>query len=156
MSSVSHLGQKLCHFFWDNLCPQKEFFWVCCQKCSGHKAVKFGRNTYLNCDYISQKIIQFWGGRVVNLFSVLIWCGMTDPMGSISKEECLYLIWPGTSEDASSDWTYLHFSYLWSAKRSADICISLFTCVLCRMFCVLTLCNKNQALEIFCPKLEVM
>jgi hypothetical protein len=24
---------------------------VCSQKSSGHKAVKFGRNTYLHCDY---------------------------------------------------------------------------------------------------------
>jgi hypothetical protein len=55
MSYVSQLGQKLCHFSKDNFWPKKRVFLtaldVCFQKCSGHKAVKFGRKTYLNWDY---------------------------------------------------------------------------------------------------------
>jgi hypothetical protein len=53
MSSVSQVGQKLCHFFKDNMCP-KYFFTtsdVCSQKSNSHKAVKFGRITRLHWDY---------------------------------------------------------------------------------------------------------
>jgi hypothetical protein len=51
---------------------------VCCQKSSGHKAVKFGRNAFLNWDYNLTKnhsILRGSGWKCH--FSVLIWCGMT-------------------------------------------------------------------------------
>jgi hypothetical protein len=40
---------------------------VSCQKSCGHKAVKFGRNAYLNWDYSLTEIIQFCLDRVGNV-----------------------------------------------------------------------------------------
>jgi hypothetical protein len=56
---------------------------VCSQKSSGHKAVKFGRNTYLNWDYSLTKNIQFWGGQVGNI-SFLCWFVVEWPNSSIT------------------------------------------------------------------------
>jgi hypothetical protein len=54
MSSVSQLGQKVCHFFQDNLCQNRRVFLttldVCSQKSSGHKAVNFD----LNFDFVTE------------------------------------------------------------------------------------------------------
>jgi hypothetical protein len=49
---------------------------VCCQKSSGRKAVKFGRNAYLNWDYNLTK--KSFNSDGVRLWLVLIWHGMNS------------------------------------------------------------------------------
>jgi hypothetical protein len=61
---------------------------VCSQKSSGHKAVKFGRNTIYIGTTISQKIVQFCGGQVVTCVD-LTW---NDPNNIFFLNQSRYLI----------------------------------------------------------------
>jgi hypothetical protein len=83
MSSVSQAWLKLCHSFYNSLCPRNDFLLstvdVCHPNSSGHKAVRFVRSTYLYWDYNITKIIQFCGGWVVTYVD-LTWNGPYEPM----------------------------------------------------------------------------
>jgi hypothetical protein len=60
---MNKIWAEVMPLFLRQLVPKKHVFLttldVYCQKSRGHKAVKFGRNAYLNWDYNLIKIIQF-------------------------------------------------------------------------------------------------
>jgi hypothetical protein len=77
-----NLGRSYATFS-ETICAEETRFFfttldVSFQKSSGHKAVKFGSNAYLNWDYSLTKNHSILRGSIWKcLFSVLIWCGMT-------------------------------------------------------------------------------